>query len=122
MEFVLFEDYIPLQALLKKTGLIQSGGAIKEWLTNEAITYNGQVETRRRKKVYVGDSIAVPSQGIHITVIAPTEEEKQKYLADQKEKARIQARVKALNATVKKSKQQAKKADSGKISVRFPGR
>ncbi len=122
MEFVLFEDYIPLQALLKKTGLIQSGGAIKEWIANEAITYNGHVETRRRKKVYIGDSVAVPSQGIHITVIAPTETERQRYLADQEEKARIQARVKALNTTAPKKKQQPKKADSTKISVRFPGR
>ncbi|KXT76101.1 RNA-binding S4 domain-containing protein [Streptococcus sp. DD12] len=122
MEFVLFEDYIPLQALLKKTGVIQSGGAVKEWIANEAITYNGHVETRRRKKVYIGDIITIPSQDITITVIAPTEAEKQEYLAEQEEKARIQARVKALNAATKKQKKQVKKVTKPKTAVRFPGR
>ena len=50
MEFKLFDDYITLQALLKTTGILHSGGAIKGFLEENTILFNGEDEKRRGKK------------------------------------------------------------------------
>ncbi len=44
MEFKLFDDYITLQALLKTTGILHSGGAIKGFLEENTILFNGEDE------------------------------------------------------------------------------
>lgn len=49
MEYKLFDDYITLQALLKETGIIQSGGAIKTFLSEYPVLFNGEPENRRGK-------------------------------------------------------------------------
>jgi len=46
MEYKLFDDYITLQALLKETGIIQSGGAIKSFLSEYPVLFNGEPENR----------------------------------------------------------------------------
>ena len=51
MEYKLFDDYITLQALLKELGIIQSGGAIKGYLAETTVLFNGQDEKRRGKKI-----------------------------------------------------------------------
>lgn len=50
MEYKLFDDYITLQALLKELGIIQSGGAIKGYLAETTVLFNGKDEKRRGKK------------------------------------------------------------------------
>ena len=120
MEFKLFDDYITLQALLKTNGILHSGGAIKGFLEENTILFNGEDEKRRGKKIRIGDTVALPEHGITITVIAPSTEE------DQAEKERVAAIVKKLNQENKKNKKQvppskktAQKAD--RKPVRFPG-
>ena len=56
MEYKLFDDYITLQALLKELGIIQSGGAIKGYLAETTVLFNGQDEKRRGKKIRIGDT------------------------------------------------------------------
>lgn len=56
-------DYITLGQLLKEEGLIQTGGAAKYFLRENAVQVNGQVETRRGKKLRSGDEVIVPNQG-----------------------------------------------------------
>lgn len=49
--------YIELQQLLKWAGLCETGGEARQLITAGAITLNGQVETRRSKKVYPKDIV-----------------------------------------------------------------
>lgn len=56
-------DYITLGQLLKEEGLIQTGGAAKYFLRENEVQVNGQVETRRGKKLRSGDEVIVPNQG-----------------------------------------------------------
>ena len=57
MEYKLFDEYITLQALLKEVGIIQSGGAIKSFLADNQVFFNGELENRRGKKLYSNDVI-----------------------------------------------------------------
>lgn len=50
MEFKLFDDYITLQALLKTTGILHSGGAIKGFLEENTILFNGEDKKDAVKK------------------------------------------------------------------------
>lgn len=54
-------DYITLGQLLKEEGLIQTGGAAKYFLRENEVTINGQVDTRRGKKLRSGDEVAIPN-------------------------------------------------------------
>lgn len=126
MEFKLFDEYITLQALLKTTGILHSGGAIKGFLEENTILFNGELEKRRGKKIRIGDTISLPDQAITITVIAPSPEEIKQREEDLAEKERVAAIVKRMNQENKKKKKQVnppqktnKKTD--RKPVRFPG-
>lgn len=126
MEFKLFDDYITLQALLKTTGILHSGGAIKGFLEENTILFNGEDEKRRGKKIRIGDIITLPDHNISITIVAPSTEEIQQHQEDQAEKVRVAAIVKKLNQENKKNKKQVKtpkKAtkNTERKPVRFPG-
>lgn len=56
-------DYITLGQLLKEEGLIQTGGAAKYFLRENEVRVNGQVDTRRGKKLRAGDEVIVPNHG-----------------------------------------------------------
>ncbi|HFI0464765.1 TPA: S4 domain-containing protein YaaA [Streptococcus suis] len=126
MEFKLFDDYITLQALLKTTGILHSGGAIKGFLEENTILFNGEDEKRRGKKIRIGDVITLPDHNTSITIVAPSAEEIKQHQEDQAEKERVAAIVKKLNQENKKNKKQVKtpkKAtkNTERKTVRFPG-
>lgn len=123
MEYKLFGDYITLQALLKNLGIISSGGAIKSYLANTEVLFNGQRETRRGKKIRLGDQIAIPASNILITIVEPSSKEKAEYLSQLAEKERVAALVKELNQKNKKNKQHkgSKIVPKTKKAVKFPG-
>ncbi len=126
MEYKLFDDYITLQALLKELGIIQSGGAIKAYLAETTVLFNGEDEKRRGKKIRLGDVVSIPEDGITIDIIAPTDEEKKEHLEALAEKVRVAAIVKELNAKNKKDKKQNQakkqtKPTKERKPVRFPG-
>jgi ribosome-associated protein len=55
---VLFKgEYITLQQLLKKVDVISSGGEIRAYLDNIQVFVNGELETRRGRKLYSGDEV-----------------------------------------------------------------
>lgn len=120
MEFKLFDEYITLQALLKTTGILHSGGAIKKFLEDNTILFNGQDEKRRGKKIRIGDIITLPKHNIEIIIVAPNSEEIQQYQDDQSEKKRVAAIVKKLNQKNKCEKSTHEKK-SDKKPIRFPG-
>lgn len=127
MHYKLYDEYILLQSLLKEVGLIQSGGAIKGFLQEFPVFFNGEKEERRRKKIRIGDVIRIPSHSLAITVIAPTEAEKKEYEKDRVEKERVAQIVKQLNAQHKKGRSKAtpstnpNKNRQRAATIRFPG-
>ncbi len=123
MDYKLFGEFITLQALLKDLGIIHSGGAIKGFLAQETVLFNGQDENRRGKKIRIGDVVELPTQHITIKMIEPTAEEINQYLEDKAEKERVAALVKSLNKENNKRQKPQKQGDSKLIkpAVRFPG-
>ncbi len=57
IQFKLEGEFIPLIALLKATGLVQSGGEAQTVVEDGLVKYNGVVDNRKRLKVRVGDKI-----------------------------------------------------------------
>ena len=122
MEYKLFEEFITLQALLKELGIIQSGGAIKSFLMEHHVYFNGELENRRGKKIRVGDTIDIPDLKIDITLTQPSLKEQEEYQADKIEKERIAKLVKEMNKGIKKEKQKTSSSPKTKQVPRFPGR
>ena len=131
MEYKLFDDYITLQALLKETGIIQNGGAIKTFLSEYPVLFNGEPENRRGKKLRVNDRISLPEQRIEINLTAPSQEEILQHQKEIAEKKRVAELVKAMNKYLKKSQTSKKekrkntgvpkKQKTTKSPVHFPG-
>ena len=124
MKYKLFDEYITLQALLKEVGIIQSGGAIKSFLQENQVYFNGDLETRRKKKIRISDIITLPNQKLEILLTAPNEEERIEHEKELLEKRRVGALVKEMNKSIKKSKSttslRTNKSDK-KAPIRFPG-
>ena len=125
MKYKLFDEYITLQALLKEVGIIQSGGAIKSFLQKNKVYFNGELETRRGKKIRIGDIITLPNQKLEILLTVPNQEERAKHDKELLEKKRVTSLVKEMNKSIKKSKpatvnQKANKSNK-KAPIRFPG-
>ncbi len=122
MEYKLFEEFITLQALLKELGIIHSGGAIKSFLAEHLVYFNGELENRRGKKVRIGDSINIPDMKIQIILTQPSLEEQEEYLQEKLEKERVAKLVKEMNKTVKKKPTKKTQKAETKTAPRFPGR
>ena len=122
MEYKLFEEFITLQALLKELGIIHSGGAIKSFLAEHHVYFNGELENRRGKKVRIGDSIDIPDMKIHIILTQPSQEEQEEYLQEKLEKERVAKLVKEMNKKVQKKPTKKAQATKTKPTPRFPGR
>ena len=117
MEYKLFDDYITLQALLKETGIIQSGGAIKTFLSEYPVLFNGEPENRRGKKLRVNDKISLPEQGIEINLTAPSQEEILQHQKEIAEKKRVAELVKSMNRDLKKSQTSKKEKHFSSIGL-----
>ena len=58
MEIIkLREEFIKLGQALKAAGLVESGGEAKEVIQDGFVKVNGEVDTRRGKKLYDGDIV-----------------------------------------------------------------
>ena len=53
------QDYIELQNLLKVAGIIDTGGYAKMFLIDNEVYVNGELETRRGRKLYRNDVVKV---------------------------------------------------------------
>ena len=128
MDYKLFDEYITLQALLKEVGVIQSGGAIKAFLAENDVFFNGELETRRGKKVRVGDQITIPAEKLTLSILEPSVDEKIQHTEEIAEKQRIANMVKEMNKNLKKNttpeknnRKQTGIKQEKKAPVRFPG-
>jgi ribosome-associated protein len=66
IELPLRGDHITLDALLKATGLADSGGMAKTLITDGLVQVNGEVETRRGRKLRVGDAVALGDARVQV--------------------------------------------------------
>ena len=64
IDFELRGELITLDALLKATGLASSGGVAKLMIGEGAVRVNGEVETRRGRKLRAGDEVGVAGAGV----------------------------------------------------------
>ena len=67
MEIIrLREDFIKLGQALKAAGLVESGVEAKEVIQEGLVSVNGEVDTRRGRKIYDGDVILFDGEEIRI--------------------------------------------------------
>lgn len=52
-------DFIELQQLLKLADIASGGGEAKQMIQDELIKVNGEIETRRSRKIRKGDIVAI---------------------------------------------------------------
>ena len=55
-----------LYKILKFEGLVASGGQAKQVISDSLVSVNGQVETRKRKKIVAGDTIKFNGETLKI--------------------------------------------------------
>ncbi len=67
IDFELRGEYITLDALLKATGLAQSGGAAKQMVGAGLVQVNGQQELRKTCKIRDGQVVAVQGARVRVT-------------------------------------------------------
>ena len=70
IDFELRGEFIPLDALLKATGMAESGGAAKAMVADGRVQIDGELELRKTCKVRAGQEVAV--HGARVRVHAPT--------------------------------------------------
>ena len=56
-EFVITDEYIELNKLLKASGLCDTGGQTKIVIEDELVTVDGETETRKRRKIKDGMTV-----------------------------------------------------------------
>lgn len=65
------EDYIELYKVLKVEGMTGDGAEAKRVIAEGMVLVNGEVETRKRKKLVAGDTVAF--NGETVQILAPKE-------------------------------------------------
>ena len=72
IEFELRGEFITLDALLKATGLAGSGGAAKVLIADGLVQVNGDVETRRGRKLRAGDEVELGEARLRLIAGPPS--------------------------------------------------
>lgn len=66
MEITIRDDFIKLGQALKLAGVVRDGVEAKIVITEGLVTVNGEVDTRRGRKVYKGDTISYDGNDIKV--------------------------------------------------------
>jgi len=66
MEITIRDDFIKLGQALKLAGVVRDGVEAKTVITEGLVTVNGEVDTRRGRKVYKGDTISYDGNDIKV--------------------------------------------------------
>lgn len=56
-------EYIPLGQFLKLANVVESGGMVKIFLAEFEVFVNGELENRRGRKLYLGDTVEIEEFG-----------------------------------------------------------
>ncbi len=62
------EEPIELCQLLKFSGLVGTGGEAKQVIVQELVSVNGEIETRKRRKIVAGDRVAFGDRCVVVRV------------------------------------------------------
>lgn len=65
-EIKIKDEFIKLGQLLKLAGLVSSGVEAKIVIAEGEVSYNGEIEIRRGKKVYPGDTVDFDGETIKV--------------------------------------------------------
>lgn len=60
---------VELYKILKFEGLTATGGEAKLVIGDGQVTVNGEIETRRRKKIVDGDTIEYGGEKLHVRLV-----------------------------------------------------
>ncbi len=60
------EDSLRLDQFLKLTGMAPTGGHAKVMIQGGEVTVNGVLETRRRRKLHLGDVVTVNGESLEV--------------------------------------------------------
>ena len=63
------KEPVELYKILKFEGLVTTGGEAKLLIGDGQVTVNGEIETRRRKKIVDGDVIAFRGEEIQVSLV-----------------------------------------------------
>ena len=74
LDFPLRGDHVTLDALLKASGIVGSGGAAKLLIAEGGVRVNGVAETRRGRKLRAGDEVGVGDSRIRVQAGLPPKE------------------------------------------------
>jgi ribosome-associated protein len=66
--FEITEEPIELYKILKFENMVNSGGEAKYVIAEGQVAVNGEVETRKRKKIFSGDIVEFKNEKIRIKV------------------------------------------------------
>ena len=72
---VIIREPIDLNKLLKLDNVVSGGGEAKMLIAEGGVKLNGEVETRKRKKVFVGDVIEYLDRTIQVVVESPSDQD-----------------------------------------------
>ena len=61
------ESVIRLDDFIKRSGLVGTGGEAKIRIQSGEVTVNGQIETRRRKQLALGDVVELIGERLVVT-------------------------------------------------------
>ena len=70
-ELEITEEPIELYKILKFENMVTSGGEAKYVISQGQVVVNGEVETRKRKKIFSGDIIEFKEEKLRIKVKGP---------------------------------------------------
>jgi len=65
-EYGIYTEFITLGQLIKAIGLIGMGGEIREFLYENEVKINGELDKRRGRKIRVGDVVEVMGEEYRI--------------------------------------------------------
>ena len=70
-----FEEHISLQHVLQLMGFAHTGGEAKRLIQDGHVQVNGQLETRRKRKLLEGDLVVVGDEEFVLELVEDIEED-----------------------------------------------
>jgi ribosome-associated protein len=67
-DVLIAEAPIELYKILKFESMVASGGEAKQVIAEGKVSVNGEVETRKRKKIFSGDIVELGNERVRIVV------------------------------------------------------
>jgi len=74
MDFNLKGEFIPLDALLKTTGLASSGGEAKAMVAAGKVQVDAQLELRKRCKIRAGQVVSAGGATVRVIAASPVDQ------------------------------------------------